>query len=294
MCLVVMKTQGYYSRDIVTPFFSDLGRDSANYYIFVTALTVAAISQAIGAWVIFKDVIKPKLREVKKWYLNALAYVSLVTAILSTPFLPAIGLYPVHSHFTVHWWSASLYFVLTAFTHLMQLILYYCLYKSVTDDCEWRQSVKKWGLRRALLCAIAFPYFVQTKVGVNSRTISYDECMARIEHTMACPGFTEASLCGVEKYPWRRKNGKALSESYEFPILWDEFERVPDGESMEEIMVTQLWSFAGCYIAGNLLTLSQAICIFAMSLVYVTFYFDFVFAKSIVLEVEDLLPFTEP
>merc|ERR1712098_654712 len=105
---------------------------------------------------------------------------------------------------------------------------------------------------------------------------------------MAYPGFTEASLCGVEKYPWRRKNGKSLGDSYEFPIKWDEFERIPDGESMEEVKVTQLESFAGCYIAGNLLTLSQAICIFAMTLAYVTFYFDFVFAKTLEHEVGSL------
>merc|ERR1711964_672394 len=100
------------------------------------------------------------------------------------------------------------YFLLTLITHLLQLVLYYGLYRSVTDECEWRQSVRTWGLRRAFLFALTIPYLVQTARGVDKRHISYDECLTRIEHT--CPGITEASVFErVQKYPWRRKNGKA-------------------------------------------------------------------------------------
>merc|ERR1711964_967931 len=149
-----------------------------------------------------------------------------------------------------------------------------------TGECKWRQSVKTWGLRRALLVVIAFPYLVQTGRGVDKRHISYDECLTRIEHT--CPGITEASLFeGVQKYPWRRKNGKALCDPYECPIPADEFERIPEGEPMEEIRVTSLQSYALCKVTGSLLTISQPICIFAMTLAYVTFYFDFVFARTL-------------
>merc|ERR1711964_327363 len=233
----------------------------------------------IVPWLVHGTIIKPKLRKLRNWYLNALAYLALVTATLSALFLPAIGLFPVNSCLDTHCKVAACYFFLTLSTHIFQLVLYYCLYKSVTDECEWRESVRKWGLQRAILVAIALPYFVQTAVGVNTRYIPYDECMARIERT--CPGFTKAAHIHVQKYPWRRRNGKSLSEPYECPIPWDEFERIPEGEPMEEIKVTTLQSYAACNITGNLLTVSQAICIFAMTLVYVTFYFDFVFAKSL-------------
>merc|ERR1711964_152707 len=142
------------------------------------------------------------------------------------------------------------------------------------------------GLRRAVLEAIAVPFFVQSglylhvpAINLNDRLVSYDECMTRLEPSF--PGFTKASGVTVQKYPWRRRNGKSLSDPYETPIRWDEFERIPEGEPMQEIRVTSLRSYATCNIAGNLLTLSQAFCIFGMSLTYASFYFDFVFATSL-------------
>merc|ERR1712098_155997 len=104
--------------------------------------------------------------------------------------------------------------------------------------------------------------------------------MTRIEET--CPGITARSLYeDVVKYPWRRRNGKNLCDPYPDPLPSDEFERIPEGEPVGEYRITTLQSYAHCKLASYLITINQPVCIFAMSLTFVTFYFDFVFAKKL-------------
>jgi len=279
-CLTIMKAKGYFSRDILIPYFSDIGRDSPNYYIFVLGLSIAAVFNVFIPWIIHRECTLPKLREVGQKKLFWLARAVLLFSALSCPFLPMIAIFPVNSHPDFHVLMAKGYFIFTYASHLMSMLLYYSLYHAVPNTCKWKRSVKKWSIRRAILLAIAFPYFPQNIIGTDYRYISYDEAMTRIEHT--CPGITEDSLFeGTVKYPWRRRSGKALCEPYEDPLPCDEFERIPEGEPMKELRVTTLQSYAHCKISGYLITVNQPVCIFTMSLTYVTFYFDFVFARNL-------------
>jgi len=279
-CFIIMKVQGNYSRDISIPFFSDLGRDSPNIYIFIIGLSIAGVFQLFIPGYTFSEVLRPKLREINKWYLDLLAYVTVIIGTLGALIFPFIAIYPIHSHFEAHCQFAEVYFISTLFNHLLGLALYYGLYKSASKKTPWRQNVKKWALRRAFMFVLCLPYVFLTVQGLDNRYISYEEALVRIEHTS--PGISEASLFkGVQKYPWRRKGRKSLADPYPDPIPLDEFERIPNGEPMPEIRVTTLQSFATDRIKGYLLTLNQPLCIFTMSMIYCSFYFDFVFARGL-------------
>merc|ERR1711964_879145 len=111
VCLTIMKANGYFSRDIMIPFFSDIGRDLLNYYIFVVGLTIAGISTAIISWVTYKECTLPKLREVGQKMLFWIAYAILTCSLLSCPFLPMIAIFPVHSDHEIHVKVAKCYFL---------------------------------------------------------------------------------------------------------------------------------------------------------------------------------------
>jgi len=228
-CFIILKAMGWYSRDIFVPFFSDIGRDSINYYIFVAGLSLAGIFSLITPCYTYYHVIRPKLKQVKRFRLTVVAKMALVCSLISAPFLPAIAVFPIHGEtHELHCDMAKCYFIPMLVSQILFAVLYYGLYHSVTKECPWRSSVRTWGIRRVVLLAIAFPYFPQTLVGVDFRLISFDEARTRLDPST--PGLAEASeFQSPAPYEWRRTNGKALSEPYEGPIE-QEFERISEGE----------------------------------------------------------------
>jgi len=279
-CFTILKTMGWYSRDIFVPFFSDIGRDSINYYIFVVGLSIAGLFQLFTPCYVYYHVIRPKLAEVDRFWLSAVAGVALACSLVSALFLPGIAIFPFSGNtHHLHCYIAKSYFAATLVSQILYAVLYYGLYHSVTNVCPWKASVRTWGIRRLILLAIAFPYFPQTLMGVDSRRISYDEAQSRLEHST--PAIADLSAFeNPMEYEWRRKNGKALSDPYEGPIE-EEFERIPVGEPKPVVRMTSLYSYANCKLSGYLLTLNQPVSIFAMTFATTSFYFDFVASRKL-------------
>jgi len=276
VCVTIQRSRGYFTRDIAYPFFSDVGRDPPNTYIFTFGLAIAACFQIICVSFIHRRVVCPMLRDVNAQSMWRLAYTALSFGILAAPFLPLIGWFPVNSHERAHAQVAKAYFVLTLISHLMYLALYYYLYQKAGAKHSWRASVKTWGIRRALLLPCALPYLLQNLIPTfQRRYLSYDEAMTRVER--ACPGITERSLqSGLQPCPWRRKDGKSFTDPYESCIAPDEFQHIPEGDVIPKVRMTTLQSFAHCKAAGYLITMSQSVSIFTLILTFTTFYYDFV------------------
>merc|ERR1711964_51526 len=187
----------------------------------------------------------PKIREVNgPQHLVWVSWLAWFLSLLACPFLIMIAIYPIDSHFKTHLAVAKGYFIPTMFCHALTLYVYYKIYKSAKDSCKWKQHLRKWTIRRAILFGIAVPYLPHNLHDFGSCYITYEESMTRIEQ--ACPGISERSLYKVVKYPWRRRNGKHLTDPYPDPLPFDEFERIPEGEPMEERRITALQSYAHC------------------------------------------------